>query len=99
MHRRVIEAGDIDFGGHLILDSVVPTIESRGSRARGVFFVKEAGEAARVAPALGLRVVLLGNFVADAPQDDARMIAVAARHVARIVFRPDRKSTRLNSSH
>ena len=88
MHRRVIEAGDIDFGGHLVLDSVVPAIESRGSGPRGVLLVEETGEAARVAPALGLRVVLLGNFVADAPQDDARMIAVAARHVARIVFRP-----------
>src|SRR5260370_9223077 len=48
--------------------------------------MKEAGQALCFFPAVSL--LLFRNFVADAPQNYAGMIAVAAHHVAQVPFRP-----------
>ena len=85
-HRLVVETGQIDFVGQFILDGAGPIVERRGSRPRGVFLVKETGEPLRHRSALG--AALLGDLVADAPHDDAGMVAVAPGHIAHIALRP-----------
>src|SRR5579885_338744 len=86
VHRLVVEAGDIDRIGQLVLDGAGPVIE-RGSRGPGgILFVEEAHEAARDLCAIG--AALLHHLVADAPQDDRRMVAVAVDHIADVALAP-----------
>ena len=85
-HGFVVEAGDIHLVGQLVGNGVAPIIESGSRGPGGIFLVEEIDQAFGVLPTvLG---TLLGDFVADAPHDDAGMVAVAPHHVADIALRP-----------
>src|SRR5882724_11068428 len=76
----VVESRNIDLVRELVADRVIPVIERRRRRPCRVFFVKQLREPPRLAPTV--RALLFGNLVADAPHDDAWMIAVPPHHVS-----------------
>src|SRR3977135_971955 len=86
VHRLVVETRDVDVVGKLVADGVGPVVERRGGWPRGIFFADKACQTLGLLPTIfGL---LLGNFVPDAPHDDAGMITVAMYHVTQIALRP-----------
>src|SRR5579863_4845878 len=86
MHRFVIEARDIHFVGEMVANRVLPLIKSRSRRPGRIFLMKKTSKALGFFPAINL--FLFRNLIADAPQDDAGMIAVTAYHVAQVTLRP-----------
>src|SRR5882672_12229135 len=84
--RLVVEARDVDFIRELVADRLLPVVEGGGRGTRWIVLVIERGESLRFLPAVGL--TLLRDLVADAPEDDARVIAVPMHHVTQVTLRP-----------
>ncbi len=82
----VVETRDVHFRGQLVADGILPVVECRGRRTRRILVMEEARQAPGLHPAA--RILLFGDLVADAPEDDARVIAVAARQVAQVLLGP-----------
>ena len=78
----VVEGGDIDRGGELVLDGAGIIVEARGGGARAVFLVDDVDELLCELAAIGAS--LFGDLVADAPQHDAGVIAIAAHEFAQV---------------
>src|SRR6202022_3869247 len=78
----VVESRNIHLVGELVTDGVIPVVEGRRGGASRVFFVKQPGKPPGLFPAI--RALLFRNLIADAPQDDARMVPVAPYHVAQV---------------
>ena len=91
VHGPVVEARNVHLVGELVLDGVGPVVEGRGGGARGIFLVEEPVRRWASARPSGLR--LFGDLVADAPHDDARVVAVAVHHVAHVALATTRRST------
>ena len=86
VHRFVIEPGDIHLLGHVVLNGFRPFVESRSGWPGRVLFVKEAYEPLGILPSVWQ--FLFGNFIANAPQNYAGMIAIAPYHIPHIPLRP-----------
>ena len=88
--RLVVEAEDIE-GFPETVEARLGVVAAGGDQAGGIFLVDDSGQflgnLLAVAPH-----VLLGDFVADAPEDDAGMVAVAADQGARGLFRASRRT-------
>src|SRR5579863_843151 len=82
----VIETWNVHLIGEFVADGILPIVECRGGRARGILFVKKCAQAPGLLPAI--RVLLLWNLIADAPHDDAGMVAIPTRHIPQVTFRP-----------
>src|SRR5215472_17709201 len=85
-HRLVIEARYVDLVRQVIVNCLLPIIEGRGRGPTRISFVEEPYKPFRFLPPVG--GVLFWNFIANTPQDDARVIAVAAHHVTNVAFGP-----------
>src|SRR5271165_1480051 len=86
MHRLVIESGQVDLRGHPVLDRGGPLIECGGGGTSWVLAVTDGSEV--LGNRGSVRLTLLGDLVADAPHDDAGVIAVAMEHVAQVSIAP-----------
>src|SRR5258706_14239483 len=86
MHGLVIEPRHIYLIREMVANGVIPIIEAGGCRPSRVFLMNETTQAPGLFPAVSL--LLFRNFIADAPQNDAGMVAVAANHVAQDSLRP-----------
>src|SRR5260370_8559931 len=82
----VVETRDVDLVSQLVLDSLFPAVERGSGRPGGVFLVEEAAQPAVFLCAVSLP--LLGDFVADAPQDEPAMVAVTAHPVLPVPLAP-----------
>src|SRR5258708_19143941 len=80
MHRLIVEPRNVHLICQLVLDRASPVVEGRGSGARGVLFMEKTRQPLGFLPAVW--PALFGNLIADAPHDDAGMIAVTPNHVA-----------------
>src|SRR5579863_1937091 len=82
----VIKSLNIHLIGEFILNRALVVIECGSGRPSWVFLMKQARELLRDLPSVG--AALLANFIPDAPQNDAGMIAIAAGEIANIAFMP-----------
>ena len=70
----------------VFIAGVLGIVAGRGDRPRRVFAVADVGKPLGHLDAVG--APLLVDFVADAPQNDARMVAVAVDHADQIPLAP-----------
>src|SRR6266581_7731354 len=71
LHRAIIEPGNIDFISEFVLDRIFCLVECRCSGPCGVFFMKKTRQPMSFQGPI--RSSLLGDLIADAPQDNAWM--------------------------
>src|SRR5581483_2577499 len=77
---------DVHLIGKVVANGGLPLVHCSRSRPRWVFFVKVLGQLLANLPAVG--GVLLGDFIADAPDNHTRMVAIAPGKVAQVALRP-----------
>ena len=70
---------------HLLRHAVPVVVHSQRRRARGVLLLDSAGDG--LSNLLTTHVGTLGNLVADAPHNDAGVVAVAAHHESSVVLK------------
>src|ERR1700733_4815084 len=86
LHGLVVETRNVHLLRKFVANGVLPLIERRCGRTRRILLVKKVGQAPGLLPTVG--IPLLGDLVADAPQDDAGMIPIPSHHIAQVPLGP-----------